>query len=243
MPTSRKVDRIIGREARSLIDKVSHRMAPWWKSVNTALTENAPPDNMPLGAPTVQVNFRARRLSNLFYRLIGRRSISRGWIREGTPSLDFDFDRLTLSGIELKRPVTDLECLGLGPADEYLREDCRGLNYNDLGLTVAASDLGGIYYVRLKWWDFKQSPLMWCDSTQHHPFAGTLRSQGQLVSLTKLTRRDSIIEQFGEPHIRYDEDEFSQLAYKTSHGQYAFLFEPHQLNELTLSTLMVTPTA
>ncbi|TWU17603.1 hypothetical protein Pla144_51050 [Bythopirellula polymerisocia] len=210
-------------------------------SVGTNHTEDRKPDEESWGTPNVRVNRRTWRSLNVAYRLLGRRSVSKSWARASNPQIEFNFDSLTLSQIGLRQPATELNQLGLGPADEFYGEGCRSLHYNDLGLWVTSSDTTGIYHIMLKWWECANPLNFVSREKRYKPFAGKCLFKGQHVELCKETRRESVIKSFGEPTCGYDEDGVLQIAYKVSGGEYAFIFEDFKLGDRTLSVVVVTP--
>ncbi len=176
----------------------------------------------------VAVNRRSWGILNSVYRLLGRQSVTRSWVRETNPRIEFNFDNLTLSGVGFGRGLNELSLLGLGPADEKYGEGCRSLSYDDLGLCITASDDEGIYCIEIQWWDFGA----------YKPFPGECLVHGRAVPLTKDTDRKAILDYFGKPSDVTDEEDFSSVEYEVAGGEFTIVFD----DEGTLSFVDVTRT-
>lgn len=165
---------------------------------------------------TVTVCRRSWGLFNLLYRLLGRRSVTRTWTRQKDLELEFNFDTLTLCGVGLGRSLQRLSDLGLGPADEEFGEGNRHLEYSDLGIEVWASDRDGIWSFLLHWW---KPGMTLCSS-----FSGKCFFRGRQVPLTWGTRRDDVLEHFGQPDDLPEEKGSSWMSYAVPNGEFTIYF-------------------
>ena len=187
--------------------------------VATAAPEE--PDDDGRLARLVEVHRRRAHVMNLWYRLVGRHSVTRAWQRDANARLEFDFDRLALCGVGVGAAVERLRDTGLGPADESYGDGVRVLSYLDLGLEIAASEVRGIHTLELHWWR--------SETLADESFPGRCLFDGRELSLSSQTECEEVREMLGTPSSEETGDEgFTSLEYRVSKGEVSFSFDEEE---------------
>ena len=162
----------------------------------------------------------------LFYRKSAKVDPTRHWVGDIRFHLEVDLSTHSLNGVRIGGLFEGLE--RLGPAEDRTAAEEGILLYYSRGMEIGLEE-GRMSSLR----------LVWVKDEGFHPFGGTVKWQGTVLSLGPMTTEEQLLSLFGEPYWR-DEDEQEILLFY-EFGKVEWQIELTPSGTLTQWTLCAPP--
>jgi hypothetical protein len=139
------------------------------------------------------------------------------WVADYRLQLEFNFDTSSLCGVRIGSPIADLKKLGQAENWRAAREGL--LCYYSHGLEIE-TNAGIITSYELV---FNSAPGI---SARHQRFRGVCKFRGESVILNEDTREEKVVQVFGPPHEREEDEDEVLLVYERDDIGWEVEFSP-----------------